>query len=246
MIPARAPDPAALRGLRLFAGLDAAALADVVGCAQTRRVAKGARFFAQGDSAGSCHALIDGRVKIAQTGPDGQQIVVRFIGPGEMFGTVAVFTGGGYPGDAVAMADCVAIQWPAAAMTALMLRYPQIGLNALGIVGGRLQEMQSRLREVSTERVERRIAHALLRLVRQAGRRIEGGVEIAFPLSRQDMAEMTGTTLHTVSRILSGWEAQGIIESGRLQVVIRRPHALVAIAEDLPQTDGPQMDGEPT
>jgi CRP-like cAMP-binding protein len=87
---------------------------------------------------------------------------------------------------------------------------------------------------VATERVERRIAHALLRLVRQAGRRVEAGVEIDFPLSRQDVAEMTGTTLHTVSRTLSAWESQGIVESGRQQVVIRKPHALVAIAEDLP------------
>ncbi|MBP2229480.1 CRP-like cAMP-binding protein [Azospirillum agricola] len=230
-------DPAALRGLRLFAGLDEPALADVAAGAQSRRVARGSRVFAQGDPADACHALIDGRIKIVQTGPDGQQIVVRFIGPGEMFGTVPMFTGGGYPGDAVAMADCVALLWPAPAMTALMLRHPRIGLNALGIVGGRLQEIQNRLREVSTERVERRIAHALLRLVRQAGRRIEGGVEIAFPLSRQDVAEMTGTTLHTVSRILSGWEGQGIIESGRLQVTIRKPSALLAIAEDLPQAE---------
>lgn len=231
MVQALTPNSAVLRGLRLFAELDEAALADVVGCAQTRRVVKGSVIFTQGDPATACHALIDGRIKILQTGTDGQQIVVRLIGPGEMFGTVAVFSGGRYPGDAVAMADCVAIQWPAAAMTAVMLRHPRIGLNALSIVGGRLQEMQSRLREVSTERVERRIAHTLLRLVRQAGRRIEGGVEIAFPLSRQDVAEMTGTTLHTVSRILSGWEAQGIIESGRLQIVIRQPQGLVAIAD---------------
>lgn len=63
---------------------------------------------------------------------------------------------------------------------------------------------------------------------------MKGGVEIDCPLSRQDIAAMTGTTLHTVSRILSGWETRGIVESGRQQVTIRQPHALVAIAEDLP------------
>jgi CRP-like cAMP-binding protein len=57
---------------------------------------------------------------------------------------------------------------------------------------------------------------------------------IDFPITRQDLAEMTGTTLYTVSRILSGWEAQGLIQSGRERIVIRFPHGLVSIAEDLP------------
>ncbi len=237
-------DPALLRGMRLFAGLDAPALAEVIRFAQTRRVAKGATIFTQGDPAQTCHALIDGRLKIIQTGADGQQVVVRFIGPGEMFGTAAVFSGGRYPGDAVAMADCVEITWTAAAMTDLLQRHPRIGLNALDIVGSRLQEVQNRLREMSTEKVERRVAHTLLRLVRQAGCRTEQGVAIAFPLSRQDVAEMTGTTLHTVSRILSAWETRGIVESARQQIVICQPHVLVAIAEDLPTPAGDGGEGE--
>lgn len=234
----RTPDPAVLNGMRLFAGLEAGERAEVIRHAQTRRVAKGTTVFKQGDPAETCHALIDGQIKMVQTGADGQQVVVRFIGPGETYGTVAVFSGTAFPVDAVAMADGVEIVWSRAAMTDLMLHFPRIALNALGIVGTRLQEVQNRLREVATERVERRVAHALLRLVRQAGRRVEGGVEIAFPLTRQDVAEMTGTTLHTVSRILSAWEAQGLVESSRQQVMIRRPHQLVAIAEDMPAEDG--------
>jgi CRP-like cAMP-binding protein len=85
-----------------------------------------------------------------------------------------------------------------------------------------------------TERVERRIARALLRLAHDAGRRVEGGVEIDFPLSRQDLAQMTGTTLFTVSRTLSAWETDGLIATGRRRVTILKPHGLVRIAEDLP------------
>jgi CRP-like cAMP-binding protein len=85
--------------------------------------------------------------------------------------------------------------------------------------------------EMSTQQVERRVAHALLRLARQAGRKVEQGVEIDFPISRQDIAEMTGTTLHTVSRTLSAWESQGLIESGRQRVVLRDPHRLFTLAE---------------
>jgi CRP/FNR family transcriptional regulator, nitrogen oxide reductase regulator len=85
---------------------------------------------------------------------------------------------------------------------------------------------------MATERVERRIAHAVLRLARQAGRRVEEGVQIEFPLSRQDIAEMTGTTLHTVSRTMSAWEQAGLIDGGRQRIVIKDPHALVRIAEE--------------
>jgi CRP-like cAMP-binding protein len=82
--------------------------------------------------------------------------------------------------------------------------------------------------------VERRIASALIRLTRQTGKRTERGVLLDLPLSRQDLAEMTGTTLYSVSRTLSGWEQQGLIESGRERIVILSPHGLVTIAEDLP------------
>ena len=88
--------------------------------------------------------------------------------------------------------------------------------------------------EMSTEQVEKRIAHALLRLVKQSGRKVEHGVEIDFPISRQDIAQMTGTTLHTVSRTLSAWETKGLVESGRQKIVVREPHKLFMLAEEKP------------
>jgi CRP-like cAMP-binding protein len=81
--------------------------------------------------------------------------------------------------------------------------------------------------------VERRVAHAVLRLVNQAGKREDGGVRIDFPLSKQDIAEMTGTTLHTVSRIFTAWEAEGLIEGGRQKLKVCDPHELVLIGEGL-------------
>jgi CRP-like cAMP-binding protein len=78
------------------------------------------------------------------------------------------------------------------------------------------------------------VARCLLRLARQTGQKIEGGVLIGLPLSRGDLAKIAGTTLYTVSRILSGWEQQGFVEAGRERVLIRQAHILAAIAEDLP------------
>jgi len=118
-------------------------------------------------------------------------------------------------------------------MERLMEQHPKIAFNLLQIVAHRLQELQERFRELVTDRVERRVARTLLRLVRQAGRKVEDGVLIDFPLSRQDLAEMAGTTLFSVSRILSGWEKQGVIKTGRQRILITSPHKLVTIAEDL-------------
>jgi len=96
-----------------------------------------------------------------------------------------------------------------------------------------------RYQELMTERVEQRVARALLRLARQVGQKADKGVLIGLPLSREDLAEMTGTTLYTVSRILSRWEDQDLVETGRERVLIRQPHGLVAIAEDLPPSTLP-------
>ena len=89
--------------------------------------------------------------------------------------------------------------------------------------------------EMSTQHVEQRIAHALLRLVKQSGKRVDHGVEIDFPISRQDIAQMTGTTLYTVSRTLSAWEARGLVESSRQKIIVREPHQLFVLAEDKPE-----------
>jgi CRP-like cAMP-binding protein len=119
-------------------------------------------------------------------------------------------------------------------MRHLLETEPRVAVNALRFIAARYHDLQRRYRQLMTERVERRVARALLRLVHDAGRRVDAGIEITFPVSRQDIAEMTGTTLYTVSRLLSAWEAQGIVQSGRQHIVLTKPHALVAIAEDLP------------
>lgn len=225
---------AVLRGVDIFAELDDRALDDVLRTAHRRRVATGDTVFSQGEEAQAFYVLVQGRLKVTQVTPEGQRVVIRFIGPGEMFGCVAVFGGSLYPGTATAVQDTRMLGWTKGATQHLMERHPRLAINTLGTIGSRLQESQTRVRELSTERVERRIAHALIRLAEQAGEPVAQGVRIDFPISRQDVAEMTGTTLHTVSRTLSAWEEQGIVESGRQKITICRPDALVAIADELP------------
>ncbi len=166
---------------------------------------------------------------------DGHEVILRFVGPGEAVAALALFEGAAYPLTASAVSESLLLAWHRDVLQELVQHHPPLAVNAMRLLSERLREVQERFRELATERVAQRVARALLRLVRQAGRRAEDGVLIDMPLSRQDLAEMTGTTLYTVSRTLSEWESRGILESGREKVLVKRPHALVAIAEDLPQ-----------
>ncbi len=118
-------------------------------------------------------------------------------------------------------------------MASLLEQHPRLAINAVRFVAARLHELQEQYRQLATEKVERRIARALLRLVRQSGRRADGSVLIDLPLRREDIAQMTGTILFTVSRTLSRWEADGILEPGRQRITVRTPHALVTLADEL-------------
>ncbi len=230
-------DPKHLASLPLFQGLDDRALNDVLRTASHRSYAAEAFIFHQGDPAEHLYLLTSGEVKLSQYTPDGQQVILRYAVPGEAFAVIAVLSDASYPVTAQSVQASQVIFWDKESINRLMQRYPTVAINAIAIMAKRVREFQDRMRELATERVERRIARALLRLARQTGKKTPEGVLIDIPLSRQDLAEMTGTTLFTVSRTLRQWEEQGLVKSGREQVLIRYPHGLVTIAEDLPTKD---------
>lgn len=229
------PPVGLLAGVPLFQGLDRDALAAIAADARIVRAAAGRTFFREGEPARIFFVLARGRVKFTHTSAEGHEIILRVTGPGEPFGGIAAFAEGGtYPVTARAAEASEAHAWDGARITALMRRYPDIGINAARLVAERLHALQRQHHELMTERVERRIARALLRLAQHSGHRVEAGVEIDFPLSRQDLAEMTGTTLFTVSRTLSAWQDAGVISTAHRRIIVRQPHTLVQVAEDLP------------
>lgn len=171
-----------------------------------------------------------------RTSPDGDQIIARYINEGELFGIAVAMGLTTYPAGAIAAVDCVVLTWPKSVWAELQARVPAFAASAYRALGARLQETQARVMEMSTEQVEQRIAHCLLRLVNQSGRKTPDGIEIDFPITRQDIAEMTGTTLHTVSRTLSAWEAEGLVLGGRQKVTVTDPHGLMLVAENRRRT----------
>jgi CRP-like cAMP-binding protein len=223
-----------LRDVDLFKDLDPTGLDRVTRLARQRRVPADSFLIHQGDPASHLYVLLSGRLKLTQVTVEGQQVLLRYALPGEAFAILAVLSDMLFPTSVQAVEDSLVAAWDKDSMQKLMLEYPQVALRAMGILARHTREFQDRIRELSTERVERRIARALVRLARQTGRKIKEGILLDLPLSRQDLAELTGTTLYTVSRTLSQWESQGLIRSGREKIVILFPHGLVTIAEDLP------------
>jgi CRP-like cAMP-binding protein len=224
-------DPSVLASVPLFTGLDPIVLADALAVARIRRVPAGAFYFHENDPATHLYVLVEGRLKITQLTPEGHQVIHMLLTGGQPFGGVAALGEGTYPITAEAVEDCAALSWDAQTMAGLMKKYPDIAINTARFLARRFHELQVQHRQLMTERVERRVARALLKLADDAGREAAGGVEIDFPLSRQDLAEMTGTTLFTVSRLLSGWNEKGLIKAERQRVTVVDRGALLSIAE---------------
>ena len=228
-------DRSLVRALPLVAKMSDIDLERFLARATTRRVPVGEAVFQQGQPATAFFLLLHGRLKVTQVTPDGQQIIVRMVHPGDIFGFTKALQRQDYPGTPTASAESVVLSWPTEVWSQFVEQNPQLAVNAMQTIGQRLQEAHTRIREMATEEVERRVAHAVLRLIRQAGKPEAAGIRIDFPISRQDIAEMTGTTLHTVSRILAAWEAKGLVEGGRQKLLVRDAHRLQLLAEGAPE-----------
>ncbi|WP_315926766.1 Crp/Fnr family transcriptional regulator [Mesorhizobium sp. SP-1A] len=224
-------DRSLIAALPPFQGLDPVELDRVVGQARSLRIARDQLVFEQEQDAHSFFLLLDGHVRVVKTTPEGQEVIVRYISPGELMGIASAIGRTTYPATAVAVVDCVVLAWPGNLWSEFASAYPSFGTNTYKTVGSRLQDAHERVVEMSTEQVDRRVAHALLKLVNQSGKQTDEGLLIDFPLSRQDIAEMTGTTLHTVSRLLTAWEEKGLVKSGRQRVTVVEPHRLLMLAE---------------
>jgi CRP-like cAMP-binding protein len=230
MAPTRL-DRSLIGGLELFKGLTSSELDAVIAKARSRRIPAGAPAFSQGEEAREFFLLLNGYIQVHQTGPDGHELIVRHIAPGEIFGIARAMRRTEYPATAMAVEESVVLAWPTAYWDEFVAGIPAFARTAIETVGRRLQDADARVRELTTEEVERRIARALLRLVGQVGHRVGDEIQITFPVTREDIAQMAGTTLHTVSRVMTGWEAIGLVASSRQKVAIRDPHRLQLLAE---------------
>lgn len=194
-----------------------------------RHFAAGQTLFHEEDSADHLILILEGEVRVWRTSARGAAMTVHLLRAGDLPGCAAAFRQFPYPASATAITAVTVMAWPAERARQLLEQHPTLALNALGIVAAYNEEMLQRLHEVSTQPVEQRVARALTRLL---GREPEDdGTERIVPLSRQGLAELSATTLHTVSRLISRWEARGIVRGGRGRVHVRRRDELARLAE---------------
>ncbi len=225
--------PANLRRVSVFQNASDGDLKLIVERGIQRSIEEGEFFFFQGDPAKYLYVLLTGRAKLLQTSRAGQQVNLPTIHEWQMFGALGVVRDQAtYPASAQALEASTALAIESVFLRGMMQSRPYLSFDLMQLMTGYIQEMQSRYRELATEKVERRIARVMLRLTAQMGARTnDGGIELSF--TRQDLAEMSGTTLYTVSRVLSEWERRGLVETGRERILIRNPHGMVQIAEEL-------------
>ncbi|MZR30769.1 Crp/Fnr family transcriptional regulator [Sneathiella litorea] len=213
-----------------FRGINRENLVELLSKAKSERYEIGRTIFCQGEEAHSFFLLLDGHVRVIKVTPEGDQVIARYISNGELFGIAHALGLERYPANAVTAVDCVMLSWPGKLWGTIIEKYPTFATNTYQTVGSRLQETQNKLVEMATKRVEQRVANAILKLANQTGRKTDEGILIDFPISRQNISEMTGTTLHTVSRILSAWENKGIVKSGRKKITVTEDHQLALLA----------------
>lgn len=221
-----------LRQTTTFSGISSDVLQTALKWAHVRQVERGEFLLHQGEPATTFYVLVRGYAKHLQLTQDGHEILIQYVLPGQEVGVIALLSGATYPFAVQALDTCEALAWPGEALAQLMEQHTRLAFNALRVMDRLMREQERRYAELLIEHVEQRLARALLRLADQVGRHEEGCVLINLPLPREDLAEYTGTTLYTVSRILSEWERKGIVETGRERVLVCHADALARIAGD--------------
>lgn len=223
-------DESLLTGLPPFRNLSSPEIREILDAAKTARFDAGQSVFAESAAVERFFLLLDGHIRVQRTTAEGDQIILLHIAPGQLFGIGAALGHRTYPATAVAADDCIVLAWPNRLWHEFVARYDGFATQTYSVVGKRLNDMHAVIVEMATKQVEQRIASALLRLITQMGRKVEGGIEIDFPITRQNISDMTGTTLHTVSRLLSAWEKDGIVASERKKITVTMPHQLVLLS----------------
>lgn len=219
-----------MRASALFAGLNGEECLEIARCARARTFARDESLFMQGQPPGSVVLIQSGSVKLTQLSKEGSEVILWVNGKGDAIGICPESLACSHTCTARALENCKALTWDRSSMKALLASYPQIRDNINRIMSNRLQELEERFREVATERVAKRLASALMRLTKQVGKEHEAGIRVS--LSREELAQMTGTTLFTISRIISRWSEQGLILPEREAVVVRGPLPLDQIGNE--------------
>jgi CRP-like cAMP-binding protein len=200
-----------LRAIPIYARLSEEELQRLANVATTSLVQRGEKLFSTGDAADHFYMIVRGRMKICRPGPAGKDMIMALLGPGDPVGAAVVYLERPFPASAVALEDTVCIAIPRAAFYTLIDTSPSLVRGLLLGMTLRLVEMTSRINMLAGTRVEPRFARLFLKLAERMGKETPEGVQIPMKLSRQELADLTGTTIETCIRTMSRWGKEGIV-----------------------------------
>lgn len=219
-----------LRKTTIFRRLTSEDRLRLVGVAHVREFEKGMTLFGEGDASDSLFTVITGRVKVSKMTARGTDVILEIFGPGDPVGAVAVYESRAYPATATALEPTTCLLIPRQAFFSLLESYPTMVRGLLVGLTHRLVELTNRLTELSGGRVEARLARFLLKLADDMGQRATDGVFIPLALSRQEIADMIGTTIETSIRIMSRWSKEGVVRTEKNGFTLLDRAALETVA----------------
>jgi CRP-like cAMP-binding protein len=215
---------------QFFRGLAPAECAEVASAAQERCFSRGQTIFREGDPMRSVLVLVAGRVKLTQLSRAGSEIIFRVGESGGVLDGLGLSANSVRRLTAVSLGPCQVLTWDSHSFATLEERFPAIRRNAVAILAERLRALEERFLELATEQVAPRLARMLVRLLEPC---VRGSQSInCVELAQEELAQMVGTTVFTVSRLLSGWEKRGVLRTRREAVVILDPLRLLELAEN--------------
>lgn len=210
----------------IFAGLAPAEMDFLAQHAVSRGYDPGQIVFTEGDACAGLYVVVSGHVRIFKTSAGGREQVLSIDGPGSSVAELPVFDGGTYPASVTAVDNATLLFVSKQAFQELCLAHPQVALKVLRVVGGRLRRLVGIIEELSFTTVRSRLAALLLRLANKEGTTINGRIVITLPENNQEIASQIGTVRELVSRNLSRFQSEGLIEIDGRKLTILNPSAL--------------------
>ena len=212
----------------LFLGLSPTDRSEMASAARERRLGAKSTLFREGEELKSVFLIASGWVKTTQLSRSGKEVILRVDSKGEVINGIGSGHRAVHAFTAETMDDCSVLTWDARTYLSFVNRFPGLHINASRVLAERLHKLEARFRDLATEPVTQRLARLLLNLYEQC---LGGTHDLHIALSCEELAQMTGTTMFTVSRLLSDWQEQEIICRERKTVVIENPAMLIAVAE---------------
>jgi CRP/FNR family transcriptional regulator, nitrogen oxide reductase regulator len=216
----------ALKRAPIFAALDEDDLSLLADISTGKNLGHGEHLFWEGDVAPGFYVIAVGRIKVSKASPSGKEFVVAVFGPGDILGEVAAFEGKPYPASAQATEPSALLRINTVDFSGFLARHPEVALKIINMLGGRLREAMARLRDLAGERVEQRIAGILVMLSAKFGPNL--------PFTRQEIADMSGTTIETAIRIVARLKQGGMLKTGRGKLTITDEKRLRLLSQGPP------------